>query len=68
MGESVCISLFWLLKAFRELFQSTEGHAHDEDTGIDYTVVRDLIADDGALGKSCAGKDRDLHGESGRGP
>ena len=37
-------------KRFRELFQTTERHAHGKDTGTDSTVVRDLIADDGPCG------------------
>ena len=37
-------------KRFRELFQTTEGHAHGKDTGTDSTVVRNLIADDGSCG------------------
>lgn len=37
-------------KRFRELFQTTEGHAHGKDTGTDSTVVRDLITDDGPCG------------------
>lgn len=37
-------------KRFRELFQTTEGHAHGKDAGTDSTVVRDLVADDGACG------------------
>ena len=38
------------LKFFREFFKSPESHAHGEDAGADATVVRDLIADDGAGG------------------
>lgn len=38
------------LKAFRQFFQSPEGHVHSKDTGADTPVIRHLITDDGAGG------------------